>query len=749
MPNDIIVEFKAKGHPGLIAAIRALNAETDKLRGITDKATKSGGLFDVRNKRNAKGMGILGNKFSVVRSKLLLLNFAIALGGRQLLNMAKQAAKLQNMEKAFKSLTKGTGNFATSMFTLQTATKGTMSQFDLMQQANNAMILGITKNTDEMSEMFSMAKRLGDALGVDTKRAVESLVTGIGRQSRLMLDNIGIIVKSDEAYQDYAATLDKTVDELTDAEKKQAFFNAAMDAARSKVAQLGPTARTASDSFNAFGATMDNVGSAIGSTIGPVVTGFMDGVTEFINDIMQSDLEEFITDLERMGIAIADIQGLSEILAMEKANDAIKQSEEDYINFIQRIKDSNSDYIKSLGEFDVGFSQAVTQFQTLDDLTLEGVEGQLEKIIASALVLGTSTGTLTNQNRIYEEHIKKLNESLTDNADLSEGRKKLIRDDITRTQKQIDFNDKLIKTNYDQAESYSVEREQLLKLLAILKTFGDAQDVIARKGAPAPLTTDPTPGDDVAEKLSIQNTALNERAIIQAELALIEEQLAIVRAKNPDNTAEGREKKIQFEKQENSLLKNKISLNAKLVDLDGKKAAAQSDFMKKSAAAMDQLFGMSKEAAFLKALAASIDAYAAYNKALSDPSLPYPTNWLVAASALASGLANVTAIYNAINQMGGGGRASTPSYEYGGYVGGRRHSQGGTLIEAEQGEFVMSRNAVDSIGTEALNRMNLGGGGGGVNITVTGNVLTQDYVEGELAESIKEALRRGSDFGIS
>ena len=44
--------------------------------------------------------------------------------------------------------------------------------------------------------------------------------------------------------------------------------------------------------------------------------------------------------------------------------------------------------------------------------------------------------------------------------------------------------------------------------------------------------------------------------------------------------------------------------------------------------------------------------------------------------------------------------------------------------------------------------MNQTGGGGSVNVSVTGNVLTQDFVEGELAESIKEAVRRGSDFGI-
>ena len=39
-------------------------------------------------------------------------------------------------------------------------------------------------------------------------------------------------------------------------------------------------------------------------------------------------------------------------------------------------------------------------------------------------------------------------------------------------------------------------------------------------------------------------------------------------------------------------------------------------------------------------------------------------------------------------------------------------------------------------------------GGGSVVVNVSGNVMSQDYVEGELAEQIKEAIRRGNDFGI-
>ena len=38
--------------------------------------------------------------------------------------------------------------------------------------------------------------------------------------------------------------------------------------------------------------------------------------------------------------------------------------------------------------------------------------------------------------------------------------------------------------------------------------------------------------------------------------------------------------------------------------------------------------------------------------------------------------------------------------------------------------------------------------GSSVNISISGNVMSQDFVEGELSEQIREAVRRGTDFGI-
>ena len=87
-------------------------------------------------------------------------------------------------------------------------------------------------------------------------------------------------------------------------------------------------------------------------------------------------------------------------------------------------------------------------------------------------------------------------------------------------------------------------------------------------------------------------------------------------------------------------------------------------------------------------------------------------------------------------------------YEYGGMVGGRRHSQGGTLIEAERGEYVISRQGVEAAGIEALNRINAGGGAGSINISFNGNVLSKDFIEDEAIPQIKEAIRRGADIGV-
>jgi hypothetical protein len=103
---------------------------------------------------------------------------------------------------------------------------------------------------------------------------------------------------------------------------------------------------------------------------------------------------------------------------------------------------------------------------------------------------------------------------------------------------------------------------------------------------------------------------------------------------------------------------------------------------------------------------------------------------LAIASTIAAGIQQISQINSAEFQKAGdvgtGGKGGGPNYgrnyEEGGLIGGKRHAQGGTLIEAEQGEAIMTRGAVTMFGP-MLSMMNQMGGG-----TAFGtNVMTTSY----------------------
>tara|TARA_Y100000401_G_scaffold13346_1_gene9111 strand:- start:1030 stop:4749 length:3720 start_codon:yes stop_codon:yes gene_type:complete len=216
-------------------------------------------------------------------------------------------------------------------------------------------------------------------------------------------------------------------------------------------------------------------------------------------------------------------------------------------------------------------------------------------------------------------------------------------------------------------------------------------------------------------------------------------------------------RKLQLQKDFNDGLIDEITYKAQLLDLDIKLAKNKSDtndlkeeemslamkFARDQVKNIGLIYGMEKKAskglAWSKFIMATIDAYSAAGAAYKRYSeLGLIAANIARASALAVGLANA-------NQI----RKSYDLFQYGGLVGGKSHGQGGTVIEAERGEFVMRKEAVDNIGLDALEELNRGGNTGSVVVNVSGNVMTQDFVENELADSIKEAIRRGSDFGVS
>ena len=644
--SDIIVKFKPMGQKQLIDAINRLEA-------AQGKATTTAKKHRLAIGRNRKAMGMFEQSLATVRSRLLVFNFAMGMGIRQLTQFSQQAARVQDMSRAFTTLSRTGENASIAVNKISGAVKGTMSQMDLFKQSNNAMILGVTRNTDEMAEMFKIAQTLGAALGVDTAHAVESLITGIGRQSRLMLDNIGIIVKADEAYESYAKELGITKDQLTDAQKKQAFFTAAMESARTKAAELGNQQLTARDQFNKFNATIEDFTNFIGEKTTPTVLTFFNSFGEALKKITETDYETTLRELQEMGASAENLAKINRLISLEQAAEQIKNS-------TAIISDSFKQIIKK------------RDIQNVEDLNVS-----VEKIF-KAVSVGKGMGATEidfkfNIQDLKIEDVQKEFDRLSDMANTAAGL-------LTGDPEQDENRQKTITRLRELMQMYNT-------IIIQLKKINDAENVRNNTG----------------KKVIQTNTDIE----------------------NSNN-------KIAIS------LEQQIKLNKKLLD-----SAFETGKGYKNA-------GRAAEAAAKSVVIAKIQEAVITYMAEAMTKIPFPLSLgvpaLGAAMAAALGSALSGSSSNVSNSVGGG--ATYGKFEQGGYVGGRPHSQGGTIIEAERGEFVMSRNAVESIGLETLNQMNQTGGGGNINVNVSGNVLTQDFVEGELAESIKEAVRRGSDFGI-
>lgn len=205
----------------------------DKTKAGFDSAKK--GLEDLKKSTTAYGKEQETATAAGVKGMLQLGAAAAAVGSTikiisELSEAAREAAQFERMSTAAQDLAHSYGQ---SMDDILEATRkaslGTVSDYDLMASANKALMLGVGQNAEDMAQLMEVAAVRGRAMGLSTTQAFNDIVTGIGRKSKLILDNLGIVLDLNDVYGDYAETLGKTSDQLTDNEQKQAMLNAVLD----------------------------------------------------------------------------------------------------------------------------------------------------------------------------------------------------------------------------------------------------------------------------------------------------------------------------------------------------------------------------------------------------------------------------------------------------------------------------------------------------------------------------------------
>ncbi len=503
MANQEIVEIEFKGKGDLLEQIKKLDIATKSLLNTQVKLVIQGKSVQTNMSKNARAYKkainntktleketkklnqrtrILGGTFAVLRSKLLIFNFVMGLGVRQIKRFGGTASEVESVSTAFNTLTDSTNSTFSSLRQLQQATNNTVSDFDLLKQANNALVLGVTDNIDEMSKMFDIAQRLGRALGRDTATSVESLITGIGRQSRLMLDNIGIIVKSEEAYEAYAEANNKLVKNLTDAEKKQAFFNATMESAKTKVGSLGTEVLSTQDIFDQFKVALFNLAVSIGGVVAkmsPLVenmTNSANSASRFFKSLTETSLETTIRELRDLGVETKSLMQLQQIQLERniiKLNKELGANKDFYtdINILQnKINSNTEETIKHA-------NQATKSQIQLEKLVNDENVARLEMTRIQETMNNMQSQGAIARNQSSIEHFQFLEKELKKQTDIffqSTKEQQILKEKIQTSEIALDLLSKEGKTLEENLKIQSDLKATEAELLALKKTKTDA-----------------------------------------------------------------------------------------------------------------------------------------------------------------------------------------------------------------------------------------------------------------------------------
>ena len=191
---------------------------------------KVGKAADDANKEGSKSTSSLKDNWALmitgINQGVQLAQAAIEVF-KKALDFSVQGAQIERLQESSQMMARSVGlDMDDIVEAVREASMGTVSDLDIMTSATKAMMLGVGGSAEELGQLMEVAAIRGRAMGLSTTQAFNDIVTGIGRQSKMILDNLGIVLNLEQVYGDYARSIGKTVEQLSDLEKKQAMVNA-------------------------------------------------------------------------------------------------------------------------------------------------------------------------------------------------------------------------------------------------------------------------------------------------------------------------------------------------------------------------------------------------------------------------------------------------------------------------------------------------------------------------------------------
>ena len=259
----------------LLADIKDFEKKMGRAQGIADSFAKN--LQSV-GKIALGGLGVLATG-------------AAAVGGA-LTKLAIDAAPLAGVQSAFDGLAESAGVGGAAMLeALQEGSAGMITNRDLMMSFNKAAQLVSKDFATQLPDAMQYLGKVSAATGQDMGFMMDSLVTGVGRLSPMILDNLGIQVSLSEATARAAKMFGVEEAALTKTQQQAGMMNVVLEKLEANTAAMPDTAGSAAAGLAQFTTMLQNTKDTIGLAFVPTLNTMLGIFTDLATRILPPLIE--------------------------------------------------------------------------------------------------------------------------------------------------------------------------------------------------------------------------------------------------------------------------------------------------------------------------------------------------------------------------------------------------------------------------------------------------------------------------
>lgn len=412
----------------MVAAEKLGAEEARRLAQAQIEAEKSGRSLGQAANDTANGVGKLaaGMQATVVA----LGAMGLALGAREIvetsIELLKLGAAAERAEFSLNALSDGDADeYVTA---IQDASLGTIDAMQAMAISNRALQMGLVDNAGDMARLTEVAVALGRTMGTDSVTAFNDLTTAGARQSRMIADNLGIIIDANALEKEKLRLMEADASLTEDAARQQAFLNQMIEQGSGTLEKMGGLQQdnaTALEQVNALWADFKgvvgefiNLGSAHQLELLSVNIGLVRHAAEGLPEVLDDSADKLLS----VGKAAAAL-GLIPKEAVQLLRNEIIRTREDINRFDDEVTTtadttteaamSAEEYAEALREMEKAARESLRQQESLSKIAVD-LAGNYDYLGKTIIRVSEPTAELSDRTAELTDRIEQEQQRLQD-----------------------------------------------------------------------------------------------------------------------------------------------------------------------------------------------------------------------------------------------------------------------------------------------------------------------------------------------